>query len=131
MTCLVFSDLSCAFLINIASYCLIYLSIYDKLKQNRIRFYYITGGLSMKTDVMIQELVDSYGSWVRDEADNKAGNTGRMTKNLYPYDSMFSPIEVNSITLKNRIVMAPMGNIDMCEETGRPNDKMLQYFFAR
>jgi hypothetical protein len=54
-----------------------------------------------------------------------------MTKELYPYDRMFSPIQVNSITLKNRIVMAPMGNIDMCEETGRPNDKMLQYFFAR
>ena len=24
-----------------------------------------------------------------------------------------------------------MGNIDMCEETGRPSDMMLQYFFAR
>ncbi|NLW12425.1 MAG: NAD(P)-binding protein, partial [Clostridiaceae bacterium] len=85
----------------------------------------------MKTDAMIQELVDGYGSWVRSETDNQAGSTGRMTKELYPYDRMFSPIRVNSITLKNRIVMAPMGNIDMCEETGRPNDKMLQYFFAR
>jgi 2-enoate reductase len=27
--------------------------------------------------------------------------------------------------------MAPMGNIDMAEETGRPNDKMIQYFIAR
>jgi len=27
--------------------------------------------------------------------------------------------------------MAPMGNCQMAEETGRPNDKMLQYFFAR
>ena len=27
--------------------------------------------------------------------------------------------------------MAPMGNIDMCEETGRPDDRMLQYFFDR
>ena len=35
------------------------------------------------------------------------------------------------MTLKNRVVMAPMGNLNMCEENGRPNDKMLQYFFAR
>lgn len=27
--------------------------------------------------------------------------------------------------------MGPMGNVDMCDETGRPNNKMLQYFFAR
>ena len=54
-----------------------------------------------------------------------------MTSELYPYDALFSPIRVNRLTLKNRIVMAPMGNIDMCEETGRPNQKMLDYFFAR
>ncbi len=85
----------------------------------------------MKTDAMIQELVDGYGNWVTDEKENRAGGTGRMTKTLYPYDSMFSPIRINGMTLKNRLVMAPMGNIDMCEETGRPNEKMLQYFFAR
>ncbi|MEI6101787.1 MAG: NAD(P)-binding protein, partial [Eubacteriales bacterium] len=85
----------------------------------------------MKTDANVQALVDSYGNWVCEDAENKAGATGRMTKELYPYDSMFSPIRVNRMTIKNRLVMAPMGNIDMCEETGRPNDKMLQYFFAR
>ena len=84
----------------------------------------------MKTDTMIQKLMDSYGNWV---ADDRAAQSamGRMTKDLYPYDSLFSPIRINRLTVKNRIVMAPMGNIDMCEETGRPNDKMLQYFFAR
>lgn len=85
----------------------------------------------MKTDALVQSLVDSYGSWVTGENENRAGGTGRMTKELYPYDAMFSPIQVNRLTIKNRLVMAPMGNIDMCEETGRPNDKMLQYFFAR
>lgn len=84
----------------------------------------------MKTDVLVQKLVDSYGDWVADE--QKAGAAmGRMTDELYPYDALFSPVKVNKVTIKNRIVMAPMGNIDMCEETGRPNDKMLQYFFAR
>ena len=85
----------------------------------------------MKTDALVQSLVDSYGSWVTGENENRKGGTGRMTKELYPYDAMFSPIQVNRLTIKNRLVMAPMGNIDMCEETGRPNDKMLQYFFAR
>lgn len=85
----------------------------------------------MKTDPLVQRLVDSYGNWVCDKQENRAGGTGRMTKELYPYDAMFSPIRINRITVKNRLVMAPMGNIDMCEETGRPNDKMLQYFFAR
>jgi len=85
----------------------------------------------MKTDEAVQRLVDSYGNWVQRENENTAGGTGRMTSALYPYDAMFSPIRVNRLTLKNRLVMAPMGNIDMCEETGRPNDKMVQYFIAR
>ncbi|MBU9726570.1 oxidoreductase [Diplocloster modestus] len=84
----------------------------------------------MKTDALVQRLVDSYGSWVTDDSAVRAG-CARMTQNLYPYTSMFSPIRINRMTVKNRLVMAPMGNIDMCEETGRPNDKMLQYFFAR
>ncbi len=86
----------------------------------------------MKIDPKVQELVNGYGNWMQKEAhENRAGGTGRMTKELYPFDSLFSPIQCNRVTIKNRMVMAPMGNIDMCEETGRPNDKMLQYFFAR
>ncbi len=86
----------------------------------------------MKIDPKVQELVNGYGNWMQKEQhENRAGGTGRMTKELYPYDSLFSPIQCNRVTIKNRMVMAPMGNIDMCEETGRPNDKMLQYFFAR
>ena len=85
----------------------------------------------MKTDAKIQSLVDGYGSWVTNGSENCAGATARMTKELYPYHAMFSPVQINRTTIKNKLVMAPMGNIDMCEETGRPNDKMLQYFFAR
>jgi len=86
----------------------------------------------LKKDAFVQQLVDNYGNWVC-AADNynRAGGSADMTSNLYPYDHMFSPIRVNSVTIKNRLVMAPMGNIDMAEETGRPNAKMQQYFFAR
>ncbi|MEG0913011.1 MAG: FAD-dependent oxidoreductase [Oscillospiraceae bacterium] len=85
----------------------------------------------MKTDAQIQNLVDSYGNWVQCECENKAGGTARMTKELYPYSSSFSPIRVNRMTIKNRFVMAPMGNLDMSEESGRPSEKMVQYFIAR
>ena len=79
-------------------------------------------------DKKIQELMDHYGDWYlnKDELD-----MGKMTKNLYPYDKMFSPIKINGVTVKNRLVMAPMGNISMCDETGRPNEKMLAYFTER
>ena len=82
----------------------------------------------MKTDAQVQRLVDDYGRWFEDPGRTAAG---RMTRELYPYDAMFSPIRINRMTVKNRLVMAPMGNISMCEETGRPNDKMIQYFLER
>ncbi|MEA4965449.1 MAG: FAD-dependent oxidoreductase [Oscillospiraceae bacterium] len=86
----------------------------------------------LKKDELVQQLVDSYGNWfLKDDFENRAGGTGRMTQNLYPYHELFSPIRINRLTLKNRLVMAPMGNCQMAEESGRPNDKMLQYFFAR
>ena len=86
----------------------------------------------LKKDAFVQQLIDSYGNWVCAEDNrNCAGGSARMTSDLYPYEKMFSPIRVNNLTIKNRLVMAPMGNIDMAEETGRPNAKMQQYFFAR
>ena len=90
----------------------------------------------MGKDALVQQLVGPYDNWPasRENASEKpglCGSSARMTQELYPYDHLFSPIKINKLTIKNRIVMAPMGNIDMCEETGRPNDMMLQYFFAR
>ena len=64
----------------------------------------------LKNDTLVQELVDSYGGWFRKaDYENRAGGTGRMTKDLYPYDKLFSPIQINRMTVKNRVVMAPMG----------------------
>lgn len=82
----------------------------------------------MKTDKKIEELTSYFGDWFND---GKTLDTGKMTQALYPYDMMFSPVKVNRITIKNRLVMAPMGNISMCDETGRPNEKMLAYFTER
>ncbi|GAB1432514.1 FAD-dependent oxidoreductase [Spirochaetota bacterium] len=76
----------------------------------------------------VTEVVKETGTWY--EKPGRLG-CGKMTRELYPYTSMFSPIKINSITIKNRLVMAPMGNISMAEETGRPSSKMLEYFAAR
>ena len=73
-----------------------------------------------------QELCSAFGDWW-----DRGFASPEMTGALYPYDSLFSPIRINRLTVKNRVVMAPMGNISMCDETGRPNAKMLKYFEER
>jgi 2-enoate reductase len=54
-----------------------------------------------------------------------------LSRDLHPYTALFSPIQVNRLTIRNRIVMGPMGNISMAEEMGRPANKMVQYFTER
>jgi 2-enoate reductase len=55
----------------------------------------------------------------------------RMSRKFYPYPRLFAPIQINRLTIRNRIVMGPMGNISMAEEMGRPANKMIQYFTER
>ncbi len=76
----------------------------------------------------VKKLVGSFGTWYEDASWLAKG---RMTMELHPYDKLFSPIRVNRLTIKNRLVMGPMGNISMAEESGRPNAKMVEYFAAR
>lgn len=80
----------------------------------------------MSYEDKIKQLSADYADWWK-----KGFSAPTMSNDLYPYDVMFSPIKVNRITIKNRLVMAPMGNISMCDETGRPNAKMLKYFEER
>ncbi|HOO25627.1 MAG TPA: FAD-dependent oxidoreductase [Clostridiales bacterium] len=82
----------------------------------------------MVTDKKIQEMVDFFGNWFMDP---KVLEKGKMTSDLFPYENIFSPITVNRLNLKNRLVMAPIGNISMCDETGRPSEKMIAYFVER
>ncbi|MEJ2209426.1 MAG: FAD-dependent oxidoreductase [Anaerolineae bacterium] len=84
----------------------------------------------MSTDpqTLVAELVDWYGRWFDDE---QALADGQMTADLHPYDHLFSPIQVNAIKIKNRLVMGPMGNVSMADETGRPGAKMIEYYVER
>ena len=47
------------------------------------------------------------------------------------YQKLFEPGKIGSMKLKNRIVMAPMGNINMADPIGRPLEKMIEYFKHR
>ena len=82
---------------------------------------------NLKTDELVTKLVNSYGDWFKKTPEDAK----RITGDLYPFTSMFSPININRTQIKNRLVMAPMGNLQMCEETGRPNAKMIEYFTER
>jgi len=74
----------------------------------------------------LRELVVGFGSWVE-----KAAAPARMTSALHPYTRLFSPIRANGVLIKNRLVMAPMGNLQMADELGRPSAKMIRYFEER
>ncbi|MGI6702252.1 MAG: FAD-dependent oxidoreductase [Christensenellales bacterium] len=75
---------------------------------------------------ILYDLHEKYGEWFKEK-----DSIPRMTNKLFPYKNMFSPVKVNSLTLKNRLVMAPIGNVSMCDETGRPNERMIAYFEER
>ncbi len=47
------------------------------------------------------------------------------------YDKLFEPCYIGKCRIKNRIIMAPMGNINMCDPIGRPSQKMIDYFVER
>lgn len=78
-------------------------------------------------DGLVQNLVDSYGDWFVEHPEDAREITGK----LYPYEHVFSPVQINGVKIKNRFVMAPMGNLQMCEESGRPSEKMIAYFTER
>ena len=47
------------------------------------------------------------------------------------YEKIFEPGKIGKCKLKNRIIMAPMGNINMADPIGRPMQKMIDYFVER
>lgn len=71
----------------------------------------------MGKDVLVQQLVDSFDSW---PAKNSGCGSSRMTQELYPFDKLFSPIKINKLTVKNRIVMAPMGKSTCARKLAAP-----------
>ena len=79
-------------------------------------------------EAVLEELTRHFGRWFEDD---ETRAQARMTNRLHPYTELFAPIRVNRLTLKNRIVMGPMGNLQMAEQMGRPSQKMIAYFAER
>ncbi|SHK24238.1 NAD(P)/FAD-dependent oxidoreductase [Paramaledivibacter caminithermalis] len=77
---------------------------------------------------IVKQIVNHTGDWFNDSA---RLDKGKMTSELYPYKKLFEPIYINRLKIKNRIVMGPMGNISMADETGKPSQKMIKYFIER
>ncbi len=76
----------------------------------------------------VKHLLDHMQDWFDDA---QSFQLARLGSKYYPYTHLFSPVQVNAVRIKNRIVMGPMGNFEMAEEFGRPNDKMIEYFTER
>lgn len=77
---------------------------------------------------LLQELEDRFGTWFEDP---EALEAGRMSSDLYPYEHLFSPIRINGIKVKNRLVMGPMGNLFTSNPLGRPDAKLIAYYVER
>lgn len=77
----------------------------------------------------LARLVSSFATWFDDAA--ALLDRGKMTSHLHPYDHLFTPITINRLKIRNRLVMAPMGNMSMADEAGRPSAKMIAYFEER
>lgn len=82
----------------------------------------------MTYEEQIYQIVEGYSTWF-DNAEKM--NRGQMTNHLAPYTALFEPIVINTMKLKNRIVMGPMGNVNMADEMGKPSHKMIAYFIER
>lgn len=79
-------------------------------------------------DDFIYELIEELDHWFEKSS---LFSPARMEARLYPYDHLFAPIQINSLRVKNRIVMGPMGNVYMAEESGRPSEKMIRFLAER
>jgi 2-enoate reductase len=76
----------------------------------------------------VSHLLEHMGDWFDDD---RQLQTTSQRKDLFPYTHLFSPIRINRLQVKNRIVMGPMANNGMADEYGRPSEKMIRYFVER
>lgn len=82
----------------------------------------------MTNDEQINQIVEDFSTWFDNPEKMKQG---QMTEHLAPYTALFEPIVINTMKLKNRIVMGPMGNVNMADEMGKPSQKMIAYYVER
>ena len=79
-------------------------------------------------EAIVKTSLNYYATWFRD---SETLESGRISGHLRPYKALFSPIQINQLKIRNRIVMGPVGNVAMAEETGRPKAKMIAFLTER
>ncbi len=50
---------------------------------------------------------------------------------MVSYPKLFQPITIGKVTIKNRIAMAPMGNVGLTNPDGNPNQRCVDYYIER
>ena len=58
----------------------------------------------------VRHLLDQYPHWFEETG---RMDLAQMSNRNYPYSMLFSPIQINRLTLKNRIVMGPVAKIPL------------------
>ncbi|WP_270936852.1 oxidoreductase [Falsiroseomonas oryzae] len=85
--------------------------------------------MTTPSDTLVSELLAWFDTWPRGAQASAAD--WMMDGSLHPYDHLFAPLTVNRLTLANRVIMGPMGNLSMADPSGRPSERMIAYFEAR
>jgi 2-enoate reductase len=83
--------------------------------------------MTLRGEVVVTTVTEQVHTWPC----SRRQHATRMSAALFPYDHLFSPITVNQLMVRNRIVMDPMGNLGMADASGRPTAKMIVYFAER
>lgn len=76
----------------------------------------------------LKEWHQFFGTWSQNPVQ---AEQGVMRSDLYPYTHLFEPITIRKMKIRNRIMMAPMGTINLGEQKGRPSKDMVAFYEAR
>ena len=68
-----------------------------------------------QTDRIIAEHTARLSNWTQGDYENHIMGTAGYTQELYPCKALFSPVECNSLTIKNRIIAAPPGSLQTAD----------------
>lgn len=85
----------------------------------------------VRKDELICELEREYISWDTAKSFNSRMGGAELTSSLYPYRSLFSPVEYNSLTAKNRVVYIPNPSARMELCGGAPTKDAVRFFLER
>lgn len=85
----------------------------------------------LRKDELICELEREYLSWDKSGRDNIRMGSAHYTSDLHPYTGLFSPIEYNGLSVKNKVVFIPPQGFRMELKDGAPTPSAISYYLER